>query len=185
MINKLTGQKIGVFQVIGDSGKRQSGGSGGVLWTVRCSICKKERTLTKFQMHRYQSCGCISRELLSISLRKSLNREGCGGIYATHWSSIKKNAKTRNLNFEISVKYAWKLFLSQDKKCALTGVELKFPTRCWSKDGTASLDRIDSTRGYVRGNIQWVHKEINMMKQQYSIEKFFDWCNRVVKHNKL
>ena len=44
---------------------------------------------------------------------------------------------------------------------------------------TASLDRIDSSKGYVEGNVQWVHKMINMSKQQYSQEEFIDMCKAV------
>ena len=186
MINKLTGKKIGVFEVLGDSKERRMP-SGQVLWSVRCGLCKGIKLLTKQQMKRYQSCGCKRADLQSASLRKSLNRGGCGEIYATHWDVIKKNAKQRHIPFKINAEYAWKLFLEQDRKCALTGVPLKFSTRCWSRDATASLDRIDSARdkGYVKGNVQWVHKNINMMKQEYSTTLFFDWCVKVCLHNNL
>jgi hypothetical protein len=187
MINNLKGTRIGVFHILEDSGQRATGGSGSVLWLAKCLMCGNTKLLTKQQMGRYQSCGCKSRDLQSISLRKSLNRGGYGDIYATHWDVIKKNAKQRNIPFNISAKYAWKLFLEQDRKCALTGVPLKFSTRCWSRDATASLDRIDSSRnkGYIRGNVQWVHKNINMMKQEYSTGLFFDWCVKVCLHNNL
>lgn len=186
MINNLAGQKIGVFEVIANSGERQRS-SGLVMWNVKCGLCGKFRLLTGPHIRRFQSCGCKTRDLQSASLRKSLNRDGCGEIYATHWNVIKKNAKQRNIPFNINVKYAWKLFLEQDRKCALTGVPLKFSTRCWSRNATASMDRIDSSRdkGYIRGNVQWVHKNINMMKQEYSTNLFFDWCAKVCLHNNL
>jgi hypothetical protein len=41
---------------------------------------------------------------------------------------------------------------------------------------TASLDRIDSSRGYIEGNVQWVHKMANMCKQHYSQKRFIDMC---------
>ena len=43
--------------------------------------------------------------------------------------------------------------------------------------GTASLDRIDSTKGYVRGNIQWVHKDINWFKRDYPKISFWHSVN--------
>lgn len=75
--------------------------------------------------------------------------------------------------------------MKQNKKCALTGDIIYFPTRCWSRDGTASLDRIDSSKGYTKENVQWVHKDINMMKQEYTTEVFLGWCKKVVEHNNL
>ena len=98
---------------------------------------------------------------------------------------LRQNAKDRKLDFDLDIKYVWKLFLKQNRKCALTGETLKFSTKCWSHDATASLDRIDSLKGYVKGNVQWVHKEINMMKQQYSMDMFLDWCKKIVVFNHL
>jgi len=44
---------------------------------------------------------------------------------------------------------------------------------------TASLDRIDSSKGYVKGNLQWVHKDINMMKNHYNQKYFIEICKKV------
>lgn len=181
-----SGETVGVFEIIGESDQREKYG-GSILWKVRCPWCKSEKLLTIDKARIYKSCGCKKADIQSVSLRKSLDRDGCGEIYATHWNVIKKNAKQRGIPFHISVKYAWKLFLEQDRKCALTGTPLKFSTRCWSRDATASLDRIDSSKdkGYVKGNVQWVHKNINMMKQEYSTNLFFEWCVKVCLHNNL
>lgn len=37
-----------------------------------------------------------------------------------------------------------------------------------------SLDRVDSSKGYIRGNIQWVTKRINWMKGDLSMEEFLE-----------
>ena len=50
---------------------------------------------------------------------------------------------------------------------------------------TASLDRIDSNLGYVKGNVQWVHKHINVMKNIFNQDMFIFLCNQVTKTNKL
>lgn len=46
---------------------------------------------------------------------------------------------------------------------------------------TASLDRKDSTKGYVPGNTQWVHLVINDMKSDFSQQEFVDWCTLVAR----
>lgn len=63
----------------------------------------------------------------------------------------------------------------------LTGCELILPPTS-EKSGTASLDRIDSTKGYVVGNVQRVHKSVNMMKQSLPNHIFIDWCQKIAKH---
>ena len=79
----------------------------------------------------------------------------------------------------------WNLYRKQGERCALTGIKL-------SLDGTvdqnrhrgtslrtASLDRIDSSKGYTLDNVQWVDKRINIMKHQLSQSHFIAICKRV------
>ena len=105
--------------------------------------------------------------------------KGHGEIAAKYWFNVTKHALGRQLEMDVSMEYAWDLFLHQDRKCALTGVELKFGV---NGEQTASLDRIDSAEGYTPANIQWVHKDINFMKRKMSTEGFISWCRAVVAH---
>lgn len=45
--------------------------------------------------------------------------------------------------------------------------------------GTASLDRKDNTRGYTLNNVQWVHKDVNIMKNTFDRDYFVSMCRRV------
>ena len=66
--------------------------------------------------------------------------------------------------------------------CAISGIKLIF-ARSWTRDQTASLDRIDSKKGYVEGNVQWVHKRINEMKMDHSNKELISWARKIVKYN--
>jgi hypothetical protein len=77
------------------------------------------------------------------------------------------------------VEYVWNLFLSQDRKCALSGIPIGFQDRSGS---TASLDRIDNSKGYVIGNVQWVHKDVNIMKHTHSQDYFIGLCATIASH---
>lgn len=44
-----------------------------------------------------------------------------------------------------------------------------------------SIDRIDSSVGYVRGNVQFVCDVVNRMKQDLSQVELVLWCNRIIK----
>jgi len=78
------------------------------------------------------------------------------------------------------------LFLQQNRKCALSGLELKFANSAKEqrnhKGTTASLDRICSSKGYVAGNVQWVHKDVNFMKQHYPQDYFVELCGKITKN---
>lgn len=110
-------------------------------------------------------------------------------IPLSQWSSIKRGATSRNLEFTITMEYAANLLISQNMKCILSGVDISFGT-LGSKnktrnyiETTASLDRIDSSKGYVEGNVQWVHKMINTMKWTNSNFEFIKWCQLVTEMN--
>lgn len=47
-----------------------------------------------------------------------------------------------------------------------------------------SIDRIDSSEGYLKGNVQLLHKDVNMAKQQYSQDYFVEMCKAVADKEK-
>lgn len=119
--------------------------------------------------------------------------KGCGELSLTHWNNIKSCAKRRNLEFSITIEYAWSLFEKQCRLCKLTGIPLrlgynesgnKIATRNHT-EVTASLDRIDSTRGYTEDNVQWVHKTVNIIKSAMPNDEFIQLCNLVARHNPI
>jgi hypothetical protein len=101
---------------------------------------------------------------------------------------LRRKAKSRGLAFEVDAEYLWTLFLLQSRRCALSGVDLFISSKIDKNQNidrsnhTASLDRIDNSIGYVRGNVQWVHKKINQMRRQYSIVEYVHWCSLVSSH---
>lgn len=94
------------------------------------------------------------------------------------------NAKKRGIKVDVTLDYITKLFNKQNGLCAYSGVPLTFYIKNVCDDTTASLDRIDSTKGYVKGNVQWVHKMVNHIKREISEEKFLFWCAAVAKYQK-
>ncbi len=85
----------------------------------------------------------------------------------------------------MTIQEAWALFLKQNKKCAYSGIPLQFPSQEKNHDGTASIDRIDSNGDYTIDNVQWVHKDINFMKQVFSEKQFLDYCVSICKYRNL
>ena len=100
---------------------------------------------------------------------------------------IRRDAQKRDIlhplldNSVESNRYLWGLYVLQDKRCALSGVPIEFGTNrvVGRIEKTASLDRIDSDKGYVKGNVQWVHKDVNVMKRAISQERFIQLANQI------
>ncbi len=135
--------------------------------------------------YRTKSCGCIGRGSKGVFGNTHPNWKGYGEIGIDFWNSIKRGCLRtyKTIDFQITIEYAWNLFIKQNKKCAISGVDLSFSTRRSKKENTASLDRIDSSKGYTEENVQWIHKDINQMKMDMSEEKFFKWCELIYKNN--
>jgi hypothetical protein len=108
-------------------------------------------------------------------------------IQGSFLASIKAGAKKRGIKFEVPKEYLWNLFIQQKRKCAYTGIEIFFSRNNAEFSmgrGNASLDRIDSSLGYTEGNLQWVHKRINIMKGNMDDQEFLDFCEAVTYQNK-
>lgn len=118
-----------------------------------------------------KDCGCSNK------FRGKENKlyQGYEDISLTFWKRMQLNAKSRNVDFLISMEYAWQLFLDQEKKCALSGIPLVI-LRSKGNGSTASIDRIDSNVGYITGNVQWVHKSVNKIKSDFIQERFIELC---------
>jgi hypothetical protein len=143
--------------------------------------CGKEKVIKIYNVvtGKVKSCGC----LVLKPKEQNPNWKGFGEISGHSWKRKRNCAKERGYEFTITKEYAWNQFLKQNRKCALSGEPLTFNSSTYSCDGTASLDRIDSTGGYVEGNIQWVHKDVNNMKQWYDQNYFIELCKKIARHN--
>lgn len=86
---------------------------------------------------------------------------------------IRQSAKNRNLQFELTAEFIYNLWLKQDKKCFYSGREISFSPK------TASVDRIDSTRGYTVDNVTLVHKMVNIIKMSKTHDEFLSLIHKI------
>lgn len=124
--------------------------------------------------------GLLTRnKTLNCGCRPLPTYTGIGKLSGAFFYRLKSNAEARGLSVEVSPEYLWNLFLRQDKRCALSGLPIALNIRGKT---TASVDRIDATNDYVKGNVQWVHKDINKMKGTHDSETFINLCGWVAEH---
>lgn len=171
--SRYENQKFGKLLVIKElSNERDKHGER--LWECECK-CGNKIIVPNHVLKEgtTKSCG---------DYRCNIKFSGYMDISGTYWNIVKRSARDRNLVFEITIKDAWDQFIKQDKRCALTGESLIFASKRNQRNQTASLDRIDSKRGYTTDNIQWTHKEINIMKWSLGEEKFLEYIKRIYNH---
>lgn len=159
----------------------------------------------KNQNHRHAKCRCkcghesfIRIDSLIQNINKSCPKcsiftkrkwhKSVGDFSRSHYNEIKQQAKTRKLDFNISQEFLWYLFLKQNKKCKISGLDITLNNKLINNridriNISASVDRIDSSLGYTENNVQWVHKYVNIMKGALSDETFISMCNIISKYN--
>ncbi len=133
-------------------------------WKVKCK-CGKEGLRSAQHLVNGKVSSCKSCASLKLPFEKS------------YFNKIKRRAKNINVDFDITLEYIVNIF---DGKCSLSGEKIEF-AKHWKKkeNQTASLDRIDNTKGYIVGNVQWVHKDVNFMKRTLNQERFLELCKKI------
>lgn len=138
---------------------------------------------------RTTSCKSCASKRTAINYPPPIHRTGCHGLSGTHFLAIKNGAERRNIAFELTPRFLWDLFLKQNGLCALTNLPLVLVRRIKNNTVdwdviTASLDRIDNTKPYIESNVWWVHKTVNRLKNNYSLEELLYWSKLLLeKHD--
>lgn len=174
----LTDRQFGYLKVLRPLEKRSHCSC--IVWECQCTFqgCGKiiERPSNNLMHGRKtnQSCGCYA---------PVHNYRGREDLSQSYFSGLKRGAAERELAFDIDIDFAWDLFLRQDRKCALTGQPLSL-MRSFRRQNrvlqTASLDRIDSSKGYIEGNVQWIRKDLQFVKSDLLDEEFIAICRQVI-----
>ena len=84
------------------------------------------------------------------------------------YNNSRSNSKKYKFNYNLNKSYIKELVDKQNCKCAYTGLSFDF----YETTSTPSIDRIDSSKGYVIGNVAIVRTDINKMKNNYSMDLF-------------
>ena len=139
-------------------------------------------------------CSCGIEKEVELSKRKSgktlkcikcTSRKYVGKISGYFFAKIRCDAKRRGIDFQLTKEYMWDLYLKQNGECKLTGWKIDFADGNWKHqhgETSASLDRIDSSNGYVEGNVQWLHKDVNFLKQRFSQEYVIKICKAITEN---
>ena len=152
-------------------------------WLCKCDCGREHKTLaTNLLSRKIQSCGCLGRAKGALNSKWT----GCGELNGHYFRALQHGALKRKIEFSVSIEYLWELFLKQGRVCACSGLPIEF-NDCWPtrRSKTASLDRVDSSVGYIEGNLRWVHKDINRMKGAMTEQRFLHWIQAIALHNKL
>jgi len=98
----------------------------------------------------------------------------------TDFREYMRRANKRDKVVDLDLPYLKELWELQDGKCAYTKVKLEHPTAMQSTERynyMSSLDRIDNSKGYIKGNVQYVSVSVNWLKNRMDdnhLAEFFE-----------
>lgn len=159
------------------------------LITFICDNCSKEAQKPLSEYNRNiklgrknfccRKCACTYKNILykniptEAQLQAQQNIKNYCQNHKDEWTPFRytlRNARKRFKEFNLTLEYLKQLWEQQKGICPYTGLNLKLPTyhskiNVWYR---ASLDRIDTNKGYIIGNVQFVSTPINFMKSTMS-----------------
>jgi hypothetical protein len=174
--------------------------------TLICVYCKNEYLKAQSEFKRNEKIGRLSfcSKRCAISYQ-CLNKEYHLLKYSGNISYMKNSKKPRNVKDEyspfrdfvrrankrkhfvdIDVIYLKELWESQEGKCPYTKIKLEFTSNINNNFySSPSLDRIDSSKGYIKGNVQFVSMPINYMKHTMSDNETKQYLDIIINNSNL
>ena len=165
----IKGQRCGKWTVLDDTPKKIDKNKANYI-TCMCE-CGKIREIPSHDLAKNKAYQC--REC-DFKYKSPSNQHGYKDVSVIRMRTMERSAKARGFEFNICAEDVWHLYEDQGRRCKLSGLPISF------EDHTASVDRIDSSRGYTADNIQLLHKYINYMKRNHPEQYFIELCRLVV-----
>ncbi|MFA5142521.1 MAG: hypothetical protein WC471_06150 [Candidatus Woesearchaeota archaeon] len=91
-------------------------------------------------------------------------------------SSTKQTAKLKGLEHSITSND-----LDTPKYCPYLGVRIDYSLGKGYNDFSPSIDRIDSTKGYIQGNVEVVSRLANTLKNKATTEQLVTFSRNILK----
>jgi hypothetical protein len=163
-----------------------------------CSKCKISKPLTEFNKTKTNKdglsylCGECNRESSKAYRERNhkryyenqkAKRETESVFISQTLYSLKTRANKKGLDVDVTSEYLLQLLQESEYLCNVTGQKMSLVTHPRKKANAfkASLDRVDSTKGYIQGNVQWVCWAVNQMKSDKTEEEFKFWVETLYK----
>jgi len=146
----------------------------GVVLTKQCTVCRRELPVTMFykkssaKESRKSFCKkCDNKRSAQYKKQNPILVQTCQMV-----DRAKRRAAEKQLSFDIDTKYVRSLVVLH---CPVLGMPLEWSCRRnvgnIVLDGSPSLDRIDPTKGYVKGNVWIISYRANLIKNNATHEE--------------
>ena len=157
----LKGQRFGRLLVI-ERGETIKGGFS--TWKCKCD-CGKDKIAVGVRLKNGQcsSCGCLLKEQMKQRFR---THGKSGTVEYKLFKDARKRAKEFHREFNLNMSD-----ISIPSECPILHIPLISSHNGPPTNNSPSLDRIDSSKGYIKGNVKVISMRANRLKQDSSIEE--------------
>lgn len=146
-----------------------------------CFSNRKDLSIRNYKSYDCRECASIARknDYIKIKERKLKSLNTLDGYLKT----VIQHAKHRGLEFDITIDDLIDLYKKQKGLCFYTKQKLTHILGKGKIHTNISLDRIDNSKGYIKGNIQLTTRVINIMKNDSTESEFINLCKLVSINN--
>ncbi len=137
--------------------------------------CKLNVNAYKLISGHTKSCGCLSKELNPIWLRKQKGEAATNATY----QSYQYEAKHRNLSFTLTKGQCINLFSSNCHYCGAKPSNLKKHKHWFGHFVYNGIDRKNNAIGYTIENCVACCGKCNFMKNSRSYDIFIEWVKNI------
>lgn len=160
-----------------------------------CGKCKELLDSSKFSFRKYKKIGkitlnsyckeCYKTYIKEKMYNKRLSLENRINERESAFKRRLKNPELEMLNRTrkraLSKNIPFNLEISDiiiPEKCPILDIPLKL-NRVSAKDDSPSLDKIDSNKGYIKGNVRVISRLANIMKAHATKEQIEKFCENI------
>lgn len=156
--------------------------------SILCYKCMQYKRPEEFDddsirwYRNYKDCRCKQCKSLQRKKRLRLNNS-LKDVYELldhRYLGLMSRAKKSGLSVDINKEYLHKLWDMQNGKCAISGIQMTYISNCGRIPTNVSVDRIDSKKGYIKGNIQLVCMAVNQMKNDLDMQTLLTFCDAII-----
>jgi hypothetical protein len=149
-----------------------------------CVYCHEIKPISQFSTSKYHLNTCFEcrRKINSRSRHKRIKEDPLAIHLHRILSIALQRAKRKGIDFDLDYEFLVVLYEQQGGKCFYSGrkmISKKVYNSQTELEG-CSIDRIDSSKGYVRDNVVLCCWQANIMKAQLSHEELIQWCKDVI-----
>lgn len=137
-----------------------------------CVSCSKNFQSSRRYGLNCRNCALEKRKTYKLNTPKPMKIWMNELLRTVKYRSIEKS--------DLTLEYLVWLWEKQQGKCLYTNEKLIQPIYGRGRNlNTASLDRVDSNRGYMKGNVVWILLGCNLGKSDFTLKEYINLCKKI------